>query len=77
MNWESIKWIVIVIACLLSISAIIINKRQQKKDGINKIEYVQKHADMFRVHNKGVSMDNREIYDLSLEDLGLEGDAQK
>lgn len=32
------------------------------------------HSNLYAVHNKGVSLDKREIYDLSLEDLGLQGD---
>ena len=34
-------------------------------------DYVKNNPDKFRVNNSGVSMDNREIYFLSLQELGL------
>lgn len=43
----------------------------RKDESSDELNYIYTHADEFRVKNNGVSLDNREIYKYTAEELGL------
>lgn len=69
--WLFIGILEIIVLVIVGVIGFASRKNDMKA---KRIEYIREHADSFRIHNKGVSMDNRKIPDYSLEDLGFKGD---
>lgn len=58
-----------VILAIISIIGCIVAIKKKKKDVI--VNFILEHREIFGVTNTGVSMDNRSIYSLSNESIGL------